>query len=197
MRFILASSSPRRKAILRELGIDFIVKPADIEEITTGIYPSHIPVINAIAKANAISAELPKDLVMGADTVIEFKHAVIGKPETPEHARNILKMFSGHTHHVVTAVCLKCASEGIMNVFCEDTAVTFHKLSDEEITAYLDKVDVMDKAGAYAIQEYGDMLIEKISGSRNNVIGLPGERLLEALQACGLASLILKPAPSL
>ncbi len=197
MKFILASGSPRRKAILRELGICFIVKPADIEEITTGISPSHTPVINAIAKAKSVSAEFPDDLVMGADTVIEFKDTIIGKPETPEHARKILKMFSGQTHHVVTAVCLKCVSKGIMNVFCEDTAVTFHTLSDEDITTYLEKVDVMDKAGAYAIQECGEMLIETISGSRDNVIGLPGKRFQEALQACGFASLILKPAPSL
>lgn len=197
MRFILASGSPRRKTILRELGIDFIIHPADIDEITSGVYPTHIPVINAIEKAKAVSSRFPEDIVMGADTVIEFDNMIIGKPESPEHATEILSMFSGHTHHVVTAVCLKCASKGILNVFCEDTAVTFKDLSAKDIAAYFERVHVMDKAGAYAIQEHGEMLIESISGSRDNVIGLPGERLLEALHACGLESLILNPAPSL
>lgn len=197
MKLILASGSPRRKRILQNMGIGFSVVPPDVEEVSGAIFPPRVPLINAIKKAVAVAEQHPDALVLGADTIIEFNEHIIGKPDSPEHACQILRMFSGHTHYAVTAVCLICLSRRIKSVFCEATAVTFHELDASVIRSYLDKVEVLDKAGAYAIQEHGDMLIKHIDGSLENVIGLPGQRVLDAIHACGLDSFILKQAPSL
>lgn len=171
--------------------------PADVEEVSGAIFPPRVPFINAIKKAVTVAEQYPDALVLGADTIIEFNEHIIGKPDSTEHAYRILKMFSGHTHYAVTAVCFMCLSRKIKNIFCEETAVTFHELDDSVIRSYLDKVKVLDKAGAYAIQEHGDMLIKHIDGSLENVIGLPGQRVLDAIHACGFDSFMLKQAPSL
>lgn len=196
MHFILASGSPRRKDILRDLGIDFTVCPAGIDEIMESILPERVPVINAVAKAEHVAVRYPADIVMGADTVIEFAGQVIGKPADKDDARRMLLSLSGQTHAVVTAVCLVCADLHLRCVFCETTAVTFRALSPAVVDEYLDKVNVLDKAGAYAIQEYGDMLVEQIAGPLDNVVGLPATKLKDALYCCGLASLMLNDAPS-
>jgi septum formation protein len=179
------------------MGISFSVVSADVEEVSGAIFPPRVPFINAMKKAVTVAEQYPEALVLGADTIIEFNEHIIGKPDSPEHAYRILKMFSGHTHYAVTAVCLMCLSCKIKSIFCEETAVTFHELEDSVIRSYLDKVEVYDKAGAYAIQEHGDMLIKRIDGSLDNVIGLPGQRVLDAIHACGLDSFMLKQAPSL
>lgn len=193
--FVSASGSPRRKELLRGLIRSFTVHPADIHELTEHSFPSAIPLINASAKAGAVAALYPDAVVMGADTVIEMDDLIIGKPASLEDAATMLMRFSGRTHHVVTAVCLMSIQLRLNCLFCEHTEVKFRTLDPETIGNYLEKVHVLDKAGAYAIQEYGDMLVERITGPMDNVIGLPVEKLRQALYACGLASLILKQAP--
>ncbi len=195
MRLILASASPRRKQILHDMGITFTVCPANVDEISEHLYPERVPVVNAIAKAELIADQYPADLVMGADTVIEFSGKVVGKPIDMDDARRILLEFSGHTHAVVTAVCLICRATHAKCVFSQATMVTFHRFGPEVAEEYLRRVEVLDKAGAYAIQEYGDMLVKKIAGPQDNVVGLPGDRLREALYCCGFTSLRLKDAP--
>lgn len=182
MKFILASKSQRRSDILKDMGLRFEVIPSNAEEVEDGIYPPQIPIVNAVAKASDIATQYPDALVLGADTVIEIDGTVIGKPTDLNEAGNILRRLAGRTHYVISGVCLLSRSDNMQCIFADTTAVTFRNLSESDIVKYLDKVYVLDKAGAYAIQEDGDMLIERISGSLNNVIGLPSERLQEFLE---------------
>lgn len=118
-----------------------------------------------------------------ADTVIEYEQQIIGKPRSLQEANFILSQLSGKTHNVVSGVCLKCKNMHILTVFADTTKVQFKTLSKTIITQYLKQVTVLDKAGAYAIQEHGEMLVDHIDGSINNVIGLPIERVMECLQS--------------
>ena len=182
MKIILASKSPRRQDILRQAGIKFTTFIPQVNEVKSGIYYRHIPLFNATAKASEVAAAFPEALVIGADTVIEYKAQTIGKPASLQHAYDTLEQLSGNTHQVVSGICLICEKLKIKTLFAETTMVSFKTLSAETITAYLQKVEVLDKAGAYAIQEHGDMLVAAIDGSVNNVIGLPIERMIECLQ---------------
>ncbi|MDD3118009.1 MAG: Maf family protein [Victivallales bacterium] len=196
MNFILASGSPRRKQILHELGIAFSVCPATVAEVTVDRCPERIPVLNAVAKAEAVAVDHPDAVVMGADTVIEFAGRAVGKPADQEEAGRMLLQLSGRTHTVLTAVALLCRAAAIRCIFCVSTRVVFRAFGPETVAAYLARVHVLDKAGAYALQEHGDMLVAGIVGPADNVIGLPGAELREALQCCGLASLMANDAPS-
>jgi septum formation protein len=120
--------------------------------------------------------------VIGADTVIRFGGKTIGKPADLEDAKRILAMLSGRTHDVATGVCVRCIEADILVRFEDITHVTFRTLTAEVIDAYVKAVDVLDKAGAYAIQEHGEDIVEKIDGSLTNVIGLPVERLRETVE---------------
>ena len=120
-------------------------------------------------------------MVIGADTVIELGSEIIGKPRDPDDAFRILKRLSGKEHQVATGVCLLRLRDRVMIRFVEKTSVYFRDLPDETVRRYLTLVDVSDKAGAYAVQEHGEMLVERIEGSLDNVIGLPTERLAESL----------------
>ena len=184
MNLILASKSERRKQLLAEMSVEFKIDCADTDELSTG-YPRNIALLNAIAKAHAVAADYPHDLIIGADTVIEFENRVIGKPAGRADAFNIIKSLSGKPHYVVTAICLINRSRNLECIFTESTKVFFRPLTDATINNYLDQVHVLDKAGAYAIQECGDMIIEKIEGPMDNVVGLPCAKLKTALAACG------------
>jgi nucleoside triphosphate pyrophosphatase len=181
VKIILASKSPRRQEILRNAGIDFTLFTTDVDEIDAGRYYQHIPLINAMAKADYAAEQFPDALVIGADTVIEYEQRIIGKPLSLQHAAAILQQLSGNTHRVVSGICLKCKKLNMQTVFATATEVRFKTLSAAIISDYLKKVDVLDKAGAYAIQEQGEILVDSVNGSINNVIGLPIERVMEYL----------------
>jgi septum formation protein len=182
---ILASVSARRKYLLQSIGIDFNVIPADVTESHHGYYKT-VAIKNAVAKAKAVAELHQNELVLGADTVIELNGDVIGKPANIEDAAVILKKLSGKQHNVVTAICLIRRDENVQCIFTESSKVYFRHIDDIVITEYLNKVHVLDKAGAYAIQEHGDILIDKIEGHLDNIIGLPTAKLKVALTACGL-----------
>ena len=196
MGFLLASKSPRRRELLTNLGIDYLVVKPKTDEISSGCYYPHIPFINAIAKAESVLPEHPDELVLSADTVIEFQDTVIGKPSSVEGAVERLKQFCGKSHIVTTAVCLRHYSKRIRGIFADSTVVKFRKLSGAEISRYLETVEPLDKAGAYGIQENGEMLIEKVDGSLDNVIGLPTEKLKKAIYSVGFNNLMTKRDPS-
>lgn len=181
MPLILASKSPRRQELLREMGIPFSVVLCDTEEIVTAIKPEQVPLINAERKAEAVAALHPESLVLGADTVIAIDGQVIGKPKDKADAKRMLRLFSGRSHEVITGVALICKKRAIHKVFSVATQVRFLPLSEEVIEEYLQKVHVLDKAGAYAIQEYGQMIIAGIDGEFDNVVGLPTETLRREL----------------
>jgi len=175
---ILASASPRRSALLREAGPAF----ADMRILTSHADEGSDPLENAMLKAEAVARMNPQALVIGADTVIRFGGKTIGKPADLEDAKRILAMLSGRTHDVATGVCVRCIEADILVRFEDITHVTFRTLTAEVIDAYVKAVDVLDKAGAYAIQEHGEDIVEKIDGSLTNVIGLPVERLRETVE---------------
>ena len=175
---ILASASPRRAALLREAGPDF----TSMRIMTADVKEGADPLENARLKAEAVAALEPRALVIGADTVIRFGNETIGKPADLDDARRILAKLSGRTHDVVTGVCVRCLENDLLVRFEEITRVTFRTLAPEAIDAYIAAVNVLDKAGAYAIQEHGEDIIEGIEGSLTNVIGLPVERLKETVR---------------
>ena len=175
---ILASASPRRSALLREAGPAF----ADMQILTSHVEEGSDPLENAMRKADAVAQTNPRAFVIGADTVIRFDGRTIGKPADIEDAKRILAMLSGRTHDVATGVCVRCVEADILVRFEDITKVIFRTLTPEIIDKYVQDVNVLDKAGAYAIQEHGEDIIEKIDGSLTNVIGLPVERLKETFE---------------
>jgi septum formation protein len=179
---ILASASPRRSELLRQVTVEFTVIPSDAEEVhDEQLTAREISQLNAYRKARAVAKKFPDALVLGADTMVYLDTTLFGKPENLEDAYRMLKQLSGRTHEVVTAVCLLQLRNRRQKLFYDSTAVTFHPLNPKQIRRYIKQVNPLDKAGAYAIQEAGDLLVEKISGSYTNVVGLPVEKLREEL----------------
>ena len=201
-RLILASGSPRRRELLQQLGVSFEVVTADIAELDSatapGLAPLQLARENALRKAQAVESLRPDQVILGADTVVALGPRVMGKPGSLDEAREFLRALSGQTHEVITACAIvDCGGE---EVFHDISRVTFRPLSDEIIARYLAAVHVLDKAGAYALQEHGDWVIARVEGSETNVIGLPTEMLSEILHRRGFnlqkASVILSGGAS-
>jgi septum formation protein len=184
---LLASASPRRRALLAEAGVTCEVVGAAVTELRVADAPNlqaaQLAEVNATLKARA--AWRPDHWVLGADTVVVLEGRVFGKPASLREARLFLRALSGKTHEVITA-CALLGGMGGDELFHDVSRVTFRDLSDATITDYLAAVPVLDKAGAYALQDRGEMLVEGVEGSRANVIGLPVERLVELFRARGL-----------
>ncbi len=181
MQLILASASPRRKELLKECGYQFEVRTSQVQEETHSCNPRTLPAVNAALKADAVSEEIPDSIVIGADTVILCGDEVIGKPANRQEAEDILRKLSGRTHSVITAVAVRCKKNSYRDDFSETTEVTFRSYTDKDIAEYLSLVNVYDKAGAYAIQEHGEILVDRINGNEDTVIGLPCHALVEHL----------------
>ncbi|HEX3801147.1 MAG TPA: Maf family protein [Verrucomicrobiae bacterium] len=180
---ILASSSPRRTKLLKKLIAEFTVIPSDAEELhNEELTAVELSQINAYRKARAVAKRFPDALVIGADTLVSLGSALFGKPANHEDAHRMLKQLRGRTHQVVTGVCLLQLRGHRQKMFAERTQVKFRPLSAKAIREYLKLINPLDKAGAYAIQDYGDKIVENISGSLTNVIGLPTERLRRELK---------------
>ena len=175
---ILASVSPRRAELLKGLKLEFEIIPSEVEEIQNEhLTARELCQVNAYRKARAVSKKFPDTLVIGADTLVALDHKVFGKPKDRADALRMLQELQGRTHRVVSGICLIHLRTHRQTVFAEQTSVTFRPLSRSQIENYHQQVNSLDKAGAYAIQENGDALVEKISGSFSNVVGLPVERL--------------------
>ena len=176
---ILASASPRRISLLKELNLTFDILPLDVDEV----YPTHLTdheVARFLAelKADAFPAEKFTDntILITADTIVCLNDEVLGKPEDREHAIEMLRTLSGKMHKVITGVCIRSQNKQV--IFSNETDVYFCNLSDDEIIYYVDQFKPFDKAGAYGIQEWvGYIGIEKIEGSYFNVMGLPVQQL--------------------
>ncbi len=176
---VLASASPRRVFLLRELGANFETLPADVEELTSdaGLPPEELALENARRKARAVAVYRPETVVLGADTIVAFENRIFGKPRDFAEAEAMLCALGGREHRVVTAVCLvrKCVSQEV--TFCETSYVTLRNLSEPQRRVYLQRIQPLDKAGAYAAQDDRGELIASLRGSVSNVIGLPLEAL--------------------
>ena len=187
---ILASASPRRRLLLERAGIAFETFVSDAEEISgSGLPPERLVQANALLKAENVAQKFCGRIVLGADTVVELGGEVFGKPRDLEQAFRMLSALSGRTHRVLTAVALverfggyACGERIRRDVRFDSSSVTFKKFGREVMRDYVSRVDVLDKAGAYAAQECADMIIEKIEGSFDNVMGLPISTVKELLK---------------
>lgn len=183
--FILASNSPRRRALLAEAGYEFeVIVPAVSETTSAHLSLRELTIANATRKGVAVSYLHPRRIVLAADTLVALEGEVIGKPRDLSHARVILRRLSGRTHAVCTAVCIVDTQRKIS--FAEISQVRFHKLNESDIANYFRVVNPIDKAGAYAAQAAGRSIIASIEGSFTNVIGLPMERTTAFLAQFGL-----------
>lgn len=181
---ILASASPRRAELLRQLALKFEILPSDATEVAhEHLTPLEICQLNAHRKARAVAKKIPDALVLGADTLVFLDGQVMGKPATRAEAGRMLAQLQGRMHQVVTGVSLTHLRGHRERLFAASTDVTFRPLDQKQILDYLNKINPLDKAGAYAIQEHGDKIVAEISGSYSNVVGLPLEQLRAELSA--------------
>ncbi|WP_319800351.1 MULTISPECIES: Maf family nucleotide pyrophosphatase [unclassified Flavobacterium] len=180
-QIILASNSPRRKQFLKDLGLTFTVKPANVNEA----YPSHlkgkdIALYIAQQKASVFNNLEANELVITCDTIVWIDDVALGKPENSADAKQMLQQLSGKTHEVISAVCIK--SNQKEQLFYDVTEVSFNTLNPSDIAYYVETFQPFDKAGSYGIQEWiGLVGIEKINGSYTNVVGMPMEKLYKEL----------------
>jgi septum formation protein len=164
------------------LGLDFQIVPSNVSELhEQQLSARELAQINAYRKARSVAKKYPDALVLAADTLVCLETELFGKPASLEAAYLMLERLQGRTHEVVTAVCLLHLRNRRQWIIFESTAVTFRPLDAVKIRRYLTRVSPLDKAGAYAIQEQGEELVEKIAGSYTNVVGLPIERLTAEL----------------
>ena len=185
---LLASTSPRRHYLLREAGIPFdVVAPKDVaEDFPPGEPPEELVVRHALMKARSVAPDHPGRLILGADTVVVLDGKIYGKPADEAGARAMLAELVGQTHVVYTGLALVAASSGRELTEAEATEVTMRPLSAEEISSYVATGEPLDKAGAYAVQGRGALLVERVVGDYFNVVGLPLYRLSKMLEAFGL-----------
>ncbi|EOT27391.1 septum formation protein Maf [Eubacterium sp. 14-2] len=209
-RLILASASPRRKKLLEQTGAEFEVIPARGEEVFTGTSPEQAVLELSGQKAEEVAGRLfgcpsyggePEAVkggtengeaeyaaILGADTVVAFEGQILGKPENEADALRMLRMLSGNTHSVFTGVTVIAGNgrEKRIISFAEETKVTMYPMTEEQIQAYVETKEPMDKAGAYGIQGKCAIYIEKIEGDYNNVVGLPVAALYQKLTKSGI-----------
>ncbi|MHB8810402.1 MAG: Maf family protein [Desulfobulbaceae bacterium] len=179
---ILASSSPRRQQMLRTMGLDFTVAPAEVDETPLpGETPRAFAGRMAEAKARAVATSHPDAWVLGADTVVTRDGLILGKPRDRADALAILRHLVGRTHQVLSAICLCSLAQGIELSEVDTTGVTFMSAPDQLLKAYIATGEPLDKAGAYGIQGAGAFLVRRIEGSCANVIGLPIDRVITLL----------------
>lgn len=175
---ILASQSPRRRELLKYITSDFEVRVSEVDETL----PDNISPENAVLYLSEIKAQPFKNencTVIGADTVVAIDKKILGKPQDTEEAKEMLSLLSGKEHSVFTGVTV-IKGEKRESFFCE-TKVKFYELSDEDIDNYIKTGEPLDKAGAYGIQGFGSLLVEKIDGDYFNVVGLPISKLNQLL----------------
>ena len=202
-RFILASASPRRRELLDQMGAVFEIIPAEGEEHITKESPAEAVMELALQKAQEVAARVGDQadtapaaggaasqlLVLGADTVVVFDGKILGKPADERDAMRMLSMLNGSTHSVYTGVSVILVKNGVSKChsFYEETRVTMHPMSREEIEAYVATGEPMDKAGAYGIQGKCAIYIAGIQGDYNNVVGLPIARIYQELKRLGIS----------
>lgn len=187
MPIVLASASPRRQELLKDAGIQFVVRPANIDEIRhPGEPATAFAERMAREKARAVRATAPESVILGADTVVVVGDEVLGKPSDANDAARMLRSLADRQHFVITGVCLIGA--GFEDVRSEKTAVYFTQLTDAEIRDYVSTGEPMDKAGAYAIQGRASRWITKIEGDYFNVVGLPIDLVWRMLREHGAES---------
>ena len=184
---IRASASPRRKELLKKLGLRFRVEPSDYEEnLAAGLEPHELAVTLSLGKARRVAQNHRRALVIAADTFIVFEGKTLGKPRTEAEAREMLSTLNGKPHSVITGFTIIDTASGKVLSRSVETKVYLKKLSPDEIDAYVRTKEPLDKAGGYAIQGLGAVIVERIEGDYFNVIGLPLSALAESLKEFGV-----------
>ncbi|ADL68642.1 maf protein [Thermoanaerobacterium thermosaccharolyticum DSM 571] len=180
MKIVLASNSPRRREILSNIGLDFDVIPSNIAEETKEKEPKNIVMDLSRKKALCVAEKLDDDsIVIGADTVVVIDGEILGKPKDKGEAFSMLRRLSGRWHKVYTGVSVvSLRNRKFINDY-ESTDVYIKNLSDDMILNYIEKGECLDKAGSYAIQGYGSLIVERINGDYFNVVGLPISKLYD------------------
>ena len=182
--FVLASASARRQQLLRNMGMRFEVCPSHVNErVETGVSPEDLVQVLALRKARHVAAQRPDALTLGADTVVVLAGDMLGKPDSPAEAEQMLKRLSGATHSVYTGIALLHPPSNRTVQASERTDVTFHTLSAAEVADYVASGSPLDKAGAYGIQDSrGPFFVRRIDGDYYNVVGLPLHRFYRILK---------------
>lgn len=190
---ILASESPRRRELLSSLGVPFRVVPSGVDEIPLpGEPPARFVRRAALDKGMEIAGKHPASFVLSADTIVVADGRILGKPRDRADARRMVTLLAGREHRVYTSVCLLCAERGYGDACTEVTRVVFRPLTRGEVAAYARTGECDDKAGSYAAQGAGMLLIDRIAGSFTNVVGLPMTRVVAMLQKARL--IVVSPA---
>ncbi|MEK6201903.1 MAG: Maf family protein [Desulfobulbaceae bacterium] len=188
---ILASSSPRRQAYFQDLGLDYRVHAADIDErLLPEEEPQGFVRRIAVEKARPVMDIYPESWIVAADTVVTFADSVLGKPRDHTDAVSMLMQLSGKEHRVLTGICLACLQEGVVAVQSVTTRVVFSPFPESVARAYVATGEPMDKAGSYGIQGQGAFLVKEIMGSYSNVVGLPLSELLVMLAEYGVIAVV-------
>lgn len=188
MSLILASASPRRKELLARFGIPFEVMAAEVKELEDpASEPRAMVAHNSALKADWVATRRPEAIVLGADTTVFIDGTVLNKPRDRNEARAMLRRLSGRTHVVYTGLALRRGNDGLRFDGGETSEVTFKPVDEESIEDYLNRVDTMDKAGAYSIQDSPELIIAGYRGSFTNIMGLPLEATKQILTTCGFA----------
>lgn len=186
-KIVLASASPRRRDILKRIGLKFTVDPSDCDErVPAGAKPREAALLLARTKADSVAAGYDDAIVIAADTVIDFRGRMLGKPHSKRDAKRMLTLLIGNVHAVITGFAIVDTKSGKRAEGVEKTKVRFKKVSAGAIAAYVKSGEPLDKAGGYAIQGAGAFLVEKIEGDFFNVVGLPVGRIAEALKPLGI-----------
>lgn len=185
-KLVLASASPRRRELLKQIGLDFrtLVRPVD-ETPAPGMSPFELVELLAVRKAMAVARTLEEGIVIGADTVVAWRGEVLGKPSGAGEAMEMLGRLQGDVHEVYTGVALVDACTGRVLVDHEKTRVFFRAVEEEEIRRYVATGEPLDKAGAYAIQGLAAVFVKGLEGCYTNVVGLPLARLAGMLKQFG------------
>ncbi len=186
-KLVLGSASPRRARLLSQLSVPFDVVPSSIAEVRAeregaGEFAQRL----AREKALAVSSDLPRLWVLGADTIVTLKKEVLGKPTDAADACRMLASLSGRTHRVITAVALVAPGGTLHEQISEESTVRFRRLASDEIQRYVATAEPLDKAGAYAIQGGAADFVSRLQGSYDNVVGLPLDQVRELLRRAGL-----------
>ena len=185
-QLILASASPRRKTLLDDMGLAFAVQVANVEEDDRPhLKPDNLVLNNAILKAESVAKEAPDALVLGSDTTVAFEGRIFSKPQDLNEAMQMLETLSDQWHEVYSAISLRWTNGDFKESFYEVSQVKFRALTPSIIRKYHSRVNPLDKAGAYGIQEASDLIIDSIKGSFNNIMGLPTELIANQLKKHG------------
>lgn len=186
-KIILASASPRRKMLLKQIGLNFKVVVSDFEEkIDMKIDPHKLARKLSLGKAKIVAKKLNNSIIIAADTFVTFKGKILGKPKDKQDAKRVLKLLSGKTHLIITGFTIIDTTTGQSVTKSIETKVYFKKLTDKEISVYVATSEPLDKAGAYGIQEKGSVFVKKIEGDYFNVVGLPIYAVVDTLKKFGV-----------